>query len=181
MFRCYFFIRNTVCEPAANSKSGNFYSSSAAAGFGQSLNIISTVSLTGSILLTWFKNGSLITSPLAAGPVLSNLTVDDIGTYRLVYTDPNGCVGTSADVVITGLASENLWIYPVPNNGTFQVRFFNTANENATLRVLDEKGSKVYERSVVKVWPIPASMWYFLRLSLMVLTSLSWLIQPASV
>ena len=98
---------------------------------------------------TWFKNGSLITSPLAAGPVLSNLTVDDIGTYRLVYTDPNGCVGTSADVVITGLASENLWIYPVPNNGTFQVRFFNTANENATLRVLDEKGSKVYERSVV--------------------------------
>jgi HYR domain len=115
---------------------------------GQSLNISSTVSLAGGTY-SWLKNGSPIGTPLSQGPVLSNLTVDDIGTYRLVYTDPNGCVGTSADVVITGLASENLWVYPVPNNGTFQVRFFNTANENATLRVIDEKGSKVYERAVV--------------------------------
>lgn len=115
---------------------------------GQSLNISSSVSLAGGTY-AWYKNGSPIGTPNSQLPVLSNLTVDDIGTYRLVYTDPNGCVGTSANVVITGLASENLWVYPVPNPGTFQVRFFNTVNENATLRVLDEKGSKVYERAVV--------------------------------
>lgn len=115
---------------------------------GQSLNISSTVSLAGGTY-RWFKNGQQLTSPLAQGPVLSGLTVDDIGTYNLVYTDPNGCVGTSANVVVTGLASDKLWVYPVPNNGTFQVRFYNQANESATIRVFDEKGAKVYERAVV--------------------------------
>jgi hypothetical protein len=115
---------------------------------GQSLNIISTVNPAGGTY-AWYKNNVLINSPLAQGPVLSNLTVSDIGTYKLVYTDLNGCSNTSSDVVITGLASENLWIYPVPNNGTFQVRYFNQVGEQATIRIFDAKGAKVYERSAV--------------------------------
>jgi hypothetical protein len=115
---------------------------------GQSLNIISTVSMPGGTY-AWYRNGVLLTSPLAQGPVLSGLTVDNLGTYRLVYTDPNGCVGTSADVVVSGQATDKLWVYPVPNNGTFQVRFFNQPNESATIRVLDAKGAKVYERTAV--------------------------------
>jgi hypothetical protein len=115
---------------------------------GQSLNIISSVSMPGGTY-AWYRNGVLLTSPLAQGPVLSGLTVDNLGTYRLVYTDPNGCVGTSADVVVSGQATDKLWVYPVPNNGTFQVRFFNQPNESATIRVLDAKGAKVYERTAV--------------------------------
>jgi hypothetical protein len=115
---------------------------------GQSLNIISTVNPAGGTY-QWFKNNVAIASPLAQGPVLSNLTVSDIGTYKLVYTDLNGCVNTSSDVVITGLASENLWVYPVPNNGRFQVRYFNQVGEQATIRIFDAKGAKVYERSAV--------------------------------
>jgi len=115
---------------------------------GQSLNISSTVSPGGGTY-RWYKNGVLLTSPLQQLPVLSGLTVNDIGTYYLVYTDLNGCQNRSADVVISGQSSDNLWVYPVPNNGTFQVRFFNNLNEQATVRVWDAKGSKVYERAMV--------------------------------
>ncbi|MCX8020859.1 MAG: HYR domain-containing protein [Chitinophagaceae bacterium] len=119
---------------------------------GQSLNIISSVSLPGGTY-QWFKNNQAITSPLAQGPVLSNLTVDDIGTYRLVYTDPNGCVGTSNDIVVSGKPDSKLWVYPVPNTGRFQVRFFNTPNESATIRVFDSKGALVFERTSVTTTP----------------------------
>ncbi|MGQ0739750.1 MAG: proprotein convertase P-domain-containing protein [Bacteroidota bacterium] len=115
---------------------------------GQSLNISSTVSPGGGTY-QWYRNGVLLTSPLQQLPVLSGLTVNDIGTYRLVYTDLNGCVNNSADVVISGQPSDKLWVYPVPNNGTFQVRFFNSLNESATVRVWDAKGAKVYERAMV--------------------------------
>ena len=115
---------------------------------GQVLTINSNVSLAGGTY-AWYKNGVLLTTPPFQGPSLNGLTVDDIGTYRLVYTDPNGCVGTSGDVVVSGQASDKLWVYPVPNNGAFQVRFFNTANENATVIVYDAKGAKVYERATI--------------------------------
>jgi hypothetical protein len=115
---------------------------------GQSLSIISTVNPGGGTY-AWYRNGVLLTSPLQQGAVLSNLTVNDLGTYRLVYTDLNGCVNTSADVVVSGLASDNLWVYPVPNNGSFTVRFFNQPGEQATIRVFDAKGAKVYERAFV--------------------------------
>jgi hypothetical protein len=115
---------------------------------GQVLNISSNVSPGGGSY-RWFKNGVMLTSPNQQLPVLSGLSVNDIGTYRLVYTDLNGCVNTSADVVVSGQASDNLWVYPVPNYGTFQVRFFNQSGEGATVRVFDAKGSKVYERAVV--------------------------------
>jgi len=58
-------------------------------------------------------------------------------------------VNNSNDVVVSGLASDNLWVYPVPNDGHFQVRFFNQVGEQATVRVFDAKGAKVYERAVV--------------------------------
>lgn len=115
---------------------------------GQTLNINSNVSIAGGTY-AWYKNGVLLTTPAFQGANLIGLSVDDIGTYRLVYTDLNGCVGTSADVVVSGQASDKLWVYPVPNNGAFQVRFFNTANENATISVFDAKGAKVYERATV--------------------------------
>ena len=110
----------------------------------QSLNITANVSPAGGSFV-WRKDGSVIG---ATGSSLTGLTVDDIGTYRVTYTDPNGCVNTSADVVVTGQASDNLWVYPNPNNGRFQVRFYNTPGENATVRVFDSKGAKVFEKTV---------------------------------
>ena len=70
-----------------------------------------------------------------------------------VYTDGNGCVATSANVDITGQPSDNLYVYPVPNQGVFNVRFYNQANEQVTVRVFDAKGAEVYSRKVLTTIP----------------------------
>jgi hypothetical protein len=110
---------------------------------GQTLNLTTVVSPAGGTY-QWFKNGVAMSN---TGSSLTGLTVDDIGTYHVTYTDPNGCVKTSADVVVSGLPSDNLFVYPIPNNGQFTVRFFNADNENATIRVFDSKGAMVYEKA----------------------------------
>jgi hypothetical protein len=115
---------------------------------GQVLSISSTVSPTGGTY-RWYKNGTMLTNPLQQLSVLSGLTVDDIGSYQLEYTDLNGCKARSQTVVVSGQQSENLWVYPNPNSGQFQVRFYNTSGETATVRVFDEKGSQVYTKSMV--------------------------------
>ncbi|MBK6991525.1 MAG: DUF11 domain-containing protein [Chitinophagaceae bacterium] len=99
----------------------------------------------------WFKNGVVIAG--ATGNTLAGLTVSDIGTYRVVYTDGNGCVATSANIDITGQPSDNLYVYPVPNQGVFNVRFYNQANEQVTVRVFDAKGAEVYSRKVLTTIP----------------------------
>jgi len=114
---------------------------------GQVLTISSNVNPAGGTY-RWFRNNVQLTNPLQQGPALTGLTVDDIGTYRLVYTDLNGCVNTSSDIVVSGQPFDKLWVYPVPNNGSFQVRFYNQPGESATVAVFDSKGARVYERAV---------------------------------
>jgi hypothetical protein len=95
----------------------------------------------------WFKNNVAI--PGATGSSLNGLTVDDIGTYKVVYTDLNGCTQTSADMVVSGLASDRLYVYPNPNRGQFQVRFFNQVNEPVTVNIYNALGQKIYIQQVV--------------------------------
>jgi hypothetical protein len=90
---------------------------------------------------TWFRNGVAV--PGVTGPVLANLTVDDAGTYRVVYTDPNGCTSTSVNIEVSAAVSSELLVYPNPNDGRFQVRFYNQVNEEVTLSVYDAKGARV--------------------------------------
>ena len=86
---------------------------------------------------------------------LANRGVDDAGTYRFVYTDPNTCVNTSNDVVISAQAQgvDQLYVYPNPNTGTFHVRFYNTINEKVTLRVFNPLGQMVYEMPFTTALP----------------------------
>jgi hypothetical protein len=99
----------------------------------------------------WLKDGIVI--PGASGNVLGNLTVNDQGSYTVRYTDANGCVSTSAALVITGHASGNLWVYPNPNTGNFQVRVFTSVNTTLTVRVFDSKGALVQERAFTSTMP----------------------------
>ena len=39
-------------------------------------------------------------------------------------TDINGCVNSSNIITIGSQQSDNLWIYPNPNTGSFQVRLY---------------------------------------------------------
>lgn len=95
----------------------------------------------------WFKNNVPIAG--ATGASLNGLTVDDIGTYKVFYTDLNGCSQTSASIDVTGLASDKLYVYPNPNRGQFQVRFFNLANEDVTVQIFDAKGALILKKAVV--------------------------------
>ena len=49
---------------------------------------------------------------------LGPLNVLDVGTYMVTYTDPNGCVSSSANFVISAQVSEGLYIYPNPNTAS---------------------------------------------------------------
>jgi hypothetical protein len=116
---------------------------------GQSMTITANASPAGGTY-AWYKNGVLTGH---TGSTWTGLTVDDIGTYKVVYTDPNGCVQSTSDLVVSGQASDKLWVYPNPNNGVFQVRFYNQPNETATVSVFDSKGAKVYENATVTTTP----------------------------
>ena len=50
----------------------------------------------------------------------------------------------SAAMVVTGQPSDKLWLYPNPNFGVYQIRFFNTANEPVTVNIFNAIGQKVY-------------------------------------
>jgi len=116
----------------------------------QSVTITAVPSIAGGTY-QWFKNGTAIAG--ATSQTLGPLTVADIGNYRVVYTAPTGCVGTSADLAVTGLASPNLYVYPNPNRGQFTVQFYNQSNEEVTLRIFDAKGALVYQRKYATTLP----------------------------
>ncbi len=111
----------------------------------QSTSIVATVVPAGGTF-AWFKNGAPRV-PTVTGNTLSNLTVEDAGTYRAVYTDPNGCVNTSADLVVSAEATDKLYIAPNPNFGQFWVRYYNTASEALTVKVFNAAGSLVYQKT----------------------------------
>ncbi len=107
----------------------------------QTTGLIATVNPTGGTF-AWFKNGAAYTGPT------TNLGVGDVGTYRFIYTDLNGCVSTSNDVVVSAQASGNFYITPNPNVGAFSIRFFNSPNESVTVSVYNSVGEKVLSKSV---------------------------------
>jgi hypothetical protein len=115
---------------------------------GQRTALTATVNPTGGSFAWWFNNNPLTGGNTSA--VVSNITVDEgIGTYYTIYTDPNGCKVTSSNYVISGLPSDNMWVYPNPNRGSFQVRYYNQTNEPATVMVFNAAGQLVYQRALV--------------------------------
>ena len=41
-----------------------------------------------------------------------------------------------------------MWVYPNPNNGFFQVRYYNQNNEEATVMVFNANGQLMYQRAL---------------------------------
>ena len=101
---------------------------------------------------TWFLNGVLL--PGATGNTISNLGVNNLGTYTVRVGTTNGCSGLSNAKTLRDSASNNLFVYPNPNNGTFEVRFFNDpTSQNANIArnviIYDSKGARVYSQRAV--------------------------------
>jgi hypothetical protein len=60
-------------------------------------------------------------------------------------------------MLVSSQASGNIYLYPNPNSGQFQIRFDNQPNEKITVRIFDEKGSLVYTKVAVTTTAIQAS------------------------
>ena len=110
---------------------------------GQFLTLTANVSISGGTY-KWYKNGELMSG--VTGDVIDGLTVDNAGTYKVVYTDGNGCTSASAELQLTASESTKLFAYPNPNNGEFSVRFYNAAGEQVTLSIYNDRGRLVYQR-----------------------------------
>jgi hypothetical protein len=115
----------------------------------QTTNVVATVNPAGGSFV-WTRNGTNIG---VSGPIVGPLTVDNLGTYLAVYTDPNGCQVTSSSLVISALASDNIWIYPNPNSGQFNVRYYNQSGESATIKVFNALGQLVYQKATATGTP----------------------------
>ncbi|MBS1760495.1 MAG: M36 family metallopeptidase, partial [Bacteroidetes bacterium] len=116
----------------------------------QNVTLTAVVSPTGGAY-QWFKDGVAISG--ATSQSLSGLTVSDAGTYKVRYTDPNGCTNTSADLIVSAMSSDLLYIYPNPNNGQFHIRFYNMANETATIKIYAYNGALVYNKPFTTTLP----------------------------
>lgn len=102
----------------------------------------------------WFRNGTTVTGATTNMLVVG---IDALGTYTIRVTDANGCVAAAGSStpgsIIIGDSSNltRLFIYPSPNKGQFQVRFFNDLANGGLIpgvvNVYDEKGSRVFTKT----------------------------------
>ena len=93
----------------------------------------------------WFKNGIAIAA--ANGPTLAGININELGNYTVSVTNVTGlpCSNVSDVMAITDSATNNLFIFPSPNNGQFNVAYYTTgSNASNTLVIFDGKGARVY-------------------------------------
>ena len=102
-----------------------------------------TVSPAGTYTYQWTRDNNILTGVTGSSYPLN---LDRLGTYSVTVRDVNGCSVTTNLVTITDSASNQLFVYPNPSQGQFQVRFYNAGNTASarTVVVYDSKGARVY-------------------------------------
>ena len=105
----------------------------------------SSTSPSGVYTYNWLRNGSLL--PGANSSSLP-VNVDGLGSFQLRATDGRGCSNSSNLVTVADSASKILFIYPNPNNGQFQVRFYQATNTTGmrTLNIYNVRGQKIFSK-----------------------------------
>jgi subtilisin-like proprotein convertase family protein len=122
---------------------------------GSTVTLTAAVSPNGAASYQWYNNGVAV-----AGATANTLVVgiDGVGSYTVKVTDANGCTNaaqasTPGSIAVTAAATTQLFIYPSPNTGKFQVRYFNNLNDGqngpAILNVYDSKGARVFTRRYI--------------------------------
>lgn len=95
---------------------------------------------------TWYKNGLIVPSATANS---LNVTIDGLGIYKANVVDLHGCTNNSDEFAITDSVSTKLFIFPNPNTGQFQVRYYSLPG-NVLPRILtiyDAKGAMVLNKT----------------------------------
>ena len=97
---------------------------------------------------TWSLNGAPVSGSNASSQTVN---IDGLGEYTIAVTDIHGCSGTSSNsVTIIDSLNTTLFIYPNPNRGLFEVRFYDKSNGVSNPRfitIYDSKGARVYRNS----------------------------------
>ena len=102
----------------------------------------------GTYSYTWSLNGSAVA---VTGNSLQ-VSITQVGAYQTTVRESwSGglvCSASSAVVNITALVSDKLFIFPSPNDGNFQVSYYNAGGTNTQRRITiyDSKGSLVFDR-----------------------------------
>jgi hypothetical protein len=118
---------------------------------GQSTTLTATPSAStgGTIATQWNFNGQ--PSALISGNSYV-ASVANIGSYQVSITEtwPSGlaCNNNSAVVSLTATASDRLFIYPSPNNGSFIISYHNSQSGTTSrlVNIYDAKGALVYQQ-----------------------------------
>lgn len=110
---------------------------------GQTVTLTATPTSGTGTAYQWYYNGAAIAGATTSTYVVD---VDHAGGYTVVVTNSNGCTtAQSASFAVGYTESTNLWIYPSPNTGVFQVRYYNQSPSTPRfLNIYDAKGSRVW-------------------------------------
>lgn len=107
--------------------------------------LIASPTPTGTYTYQWLRDGNVL---LNTNNNIYNLRPDGYGSYTVIVTDVRGCSGTSNAISIGTVTLNNLFIYPNPNNGIFQIRYYSdpTATELRSVNIYDSKGARVFNK-----------------------------------
>jgi hypothetical protein len=100
----------------------------------------------GTLTTSWFLNTTAITN--TGNTRLVN--VEQVGDYRVTIQETFAgglvCSNQSSVVQIKATPSDRLFIFPTPNNGTFNVAYYNDGGTSTkrSISIHDSKGSFVY-------------------------------------
>ncbi len=120
-------------------------------GQSSTLTAVPSASAGGVLTTTWLYNGVAPVPPITGNTYIAN--VEHVGTYQVLIQETFSgptlvCSNQSAIVTITATPSDNLFIFPSPNDGSFKVAYYNNggASTKRTIVIFDSKGSQVYNR-----------------------------------
>jgi subtilisin-like proprotein convertase family protein len=117
----------------------------------QTTTIFSTVTANPAATYAWYYNGSVL-----PGEVADTLLVNygSPGDYQLKVTNVCG-VGLSNIITIANSFALNVYTYPNPSGGLFQVRYHNETNNTLqrSLTVYNNQGEKIITRTFTQTIP----------------------------
>ena len=118
----------------------------------QTTTLTATVTPAGTYSFKWFVNSVLVPGANTASLVVN---IDGVGLYKAIATSSNGCSNISNEFAVAESSILQLFIYPNPNEGYFQVRYYSstTGSTARTINVYDSKGAKVHSRLYLITMP----------------------------
>ncbi len=102
----------------------------------------------GVVTTNWFYNTALLTVVGNSYPV----NINQIGSYNVTvketYASSLQCSNRAVPIVITATESNKLFIFPTPNDGLFNISYYNSniANTKQSVSIFDAKGALVYKK-----------------------------------